>query len=163
MQEKIQQALLTALEQALISRHFSLQISGSPLSLGDQSGSFPWRFPLTEHSRTYYKEDTVSRYAFYEVDCGDLTVQYTVFDDNECVVKIITDHSGFPTDAGIEVGSSAEDVQATYPVEILEDAADWCTEADYALIYDPGGWALGNYIAFFMKNDAVIEIEVGIW
>ena len=158
-----QQALLTALEQALISRHFSLQISGSPLSLGDQSGSFPWRFPLTEHSRTYYKEDTVSRYAFYEVDCGDLTVQYTVFDDNECVVKIITDHSGFPTDAGIEVGSSAEDVQATYPVEILEDAADWCAEADYALIYDPGGWALGNYIAFFMKNDAVIEIEVGIW
>ena len=162
---KIRTAYESAAESArtAAASRFSLTAGGGPLLLGDQEGTFPWGYDLQAASET--RRGAADGFPpTVEADCGDLTVWYNVTTEDggaERVFRMTTDQPGVPTADGVAVGDSEAAVLSAYPdAAALGAVGESQWGADYALVYEPGQWSGCCHIAFFMKDGAVIAIEV---
>ncbi|SFQ02905.1 hypothetical protein SAMN05216343_12128 [Oscillibacter sp. PC13] len=165
--DKIQTAYETAAEDQRVfaSSQFSFYVGAGSgmLCLGQMEGAYPWGytdFPETPQPAGRGDNGEIG----YSFSCRGMSVDYFMLPDetdSAYIFRMTATQPGVPTDAGIEVGDTAEDVQAAYPDAVVMGAVgEWEMGADYALIYEPGGWAFCKHIAFFIKNGVVVEIEI---
>ncbi len=166
-QQQVVEDLIIAYENTLSSSllvtdaaEFSLLIEDRYLSLGPQTGTFPWGYAL--EGEVVYSGPADTYGTAYDVDCGTMELTYCKTGDGaEYLTRMVTDsaEAGYMTWEGVSHGTPEDKVLWFYPTAVQ---VDWITGDDFdtCWVYEPPGT---KHIAFYLQNGAVVRIEVADW
>lgn len=141
------------------SEEFSLTADGHTLTLGEQSGSFPWGMPLEKESTDYPSMDGFDIFRIRCTDGTELGGQRKEGAEDETdglLTNIVTTSSQFQTHRGASVGMGLKEVQECYP-DLIKYENTESGENIYAFTGEEYGL---SSIEFAFEEDVLTTIRV---
>lgn len=141
----------TSAEQAA---EFSFLVGGQALTLGQQEGSFPWGYALTEVSRENGDGDG---FHWIDIDTAE-GLQLSAFrgandDDTDAYLySMYTESADFATYRGVRCGDSEDELQAAYGEEL--------THNDYTYEFNPALDSVWRVIVFQVMDGQIFSINI---